>query len=61
MKILLDENAPVGLRRILAGHDARTAPGALLRAGRRTAMIRTLPPDEKIAKFAAYAAARDLR
>ena len=26
MRILLDENAPSGLRRILAGHDVRTAP-----------------------------------
>ena len=26
MKILLDENAPTGLRRILAGHQVRTAP-----------------------------------
>jgi hypothetical protein len=26
MKILLDENAPSGLRRILAGHDVHTAP-----------------------------------
>jgi hypothetical protein len=26
MRILLDENAPAGLRRILAGHDVRTAP-----------------------------------
>jgi hypothetical protein len=26
MRILLDENAPTGLRRILAGHDMRTAP-----------------------------------
>lgn len=26
MRILLDENAPTGLRRILAGHDVRTAP-----------------------------------
>jgi hypothetical protein len=25
MRILLDENAPSGLRRILAGHDVRTA------------------------------------
>lgn len=25
MRILLDENAPSGLRRLLAGHDARTA------------------------------------
>ena len=26
MRILLDENAPTGLRRILTGHDVRTAP-----------------------------------
>ena len=26
MRILLDENAPSGLRRILAGHDVRTGP-----------------------------------
>ena len=26
MRILLDENAPSGLRRMLAGHDVRTAP-----------------------------------
>src|ERR1700730_8795319 len=26
MRILLDENAPSGLRRILTGHDVRTAP-----------------------------------
>ena len=26
MRILLDENTPSGLRRILAGHDVRTAP-----------------------------------
>ena len=26
MRILLDENAPSGLRRMLAGHDMRTAP-----------------------------------
>ena len=26
MRILLDENAPSGLRRILAGHDVRSAP-----------------------------------
>jgi hypothetical protein len=26
MRILLDENAPSGLRRILGGHDVRTAP-----------------------------------
>ena len=26
MRILLDENAPSGLRRVLAGHDVRTAP-----------------------------------
>ena len=26
MRILLDENAPTGLRRIIAGHDVGTAP-----------------------------------
>jgi hypothetical protein len=40
---------------------AEPEPLAAAHAPAADQMIRTLPPDENVAKFAAYSAARDLR
>jgi hypothetical protein len=52
MRILLDENTPRGVRRILAGHDVRTAPemgwaaysnGQLLDEAEKAGLTRSSP------------------
>jgi hypothetical protein len=54
--------APAGASRSCGGRSwpSRAARGPLM-CRRPTEMILTLPPDDKLAKFAAYPAARDLR